>query len=542
MAGSLHKRLWLAALLVLFAAACGSDGTESSDEGSGGSGGSGEAASDDEVCTEDRVGGELTMGMYSETRGLDPMVVAGSGVAGGIESAAVFDRLAQWNPETGEFEPRLAESIEPNEDFTQWTVTLRPDVTFGNGDPLTAEAVRFSVERMQSEDNLTSQRGQALTIQSVEVVDDMTVRFDVGDPWPGFPAVLADEVGMIVNPAVVEELGPEEFATMPVGAGVGPYEPERFVPGEEIVLTAKDDYWGGPVCIETLRFVAIPGANDTYDAFANGDLDMAFIRQPSVVAQAREDGVNEFVTLQNLGEVLLLNQGIGGNEDVITTDERIRRAIDLAIDYEQVTERAEDGAGIPTNAVIGEGSLYYEGVEGNPHDPEEAEALVEEVKEETGWDGSLHLSCDGSREDALLAIAAQLDAVGFDVETDLGANLADHITRVRQEQDYEVACWGFSVDDANTWMRLNQNVGSSGTNATGYASDAMDAALADLRAAENDDQRKTALEAVQEVWNEEIPSVGLSAIEELIIWGDHVRGLDFTSKTVVFFDQAWIDE
>jgi peptide/nickel transport system substrate-binding protein len=538
MGGTLRKRLWVVALLALFtAAACGSDGTESGDDGCSGS-----TAGEDEACTEDRVGGELTMGTFSETRGLDPLVVAGSGVAGGIESAAVFDRLAQWDPETGEFEPRLAESIEPNEDFTQWTVTLRPDITFGNGDPLTAEAVKFSVERMQSEDNLTAQRGQALTIQSVDVVDELTVRFDVGDPWPGFPAVLADEVGMVVNPAVAEEMDPEEFATMPVGAGVGPYEPERFVPGEEIVLTAKDDYWGGPVCIETLRFVWIPGANDTYDAFSTGDLDVAFLRQASVVAQAREDGVNEFVTLQNLGEVLLLNQGVGGNDDVITNDVRIRRAIDMAIDYEQVTERVEDGAGIPTNAIIGEGSLYYDGVEGNPHDPEEAEALVEEVKEETGWDGSLELACDSTREEAVLAIAAQLDAVGFQVETDTGANLADHITRVRQEQDYEAACWGFSVDDANTWMRLNQNVGSSGTNATGYASEAMDAALADVRAAETIEQRTEALAAVQEVWNEEVPSVGLSAIEELIVWGDHVHGLDFTSKTVVFFDQAWIEQ
>lgn len=528
-----YKPLALLAVLGLLATACGDDSDSTETEGGG-------AADPDDVCTEDQIGGELTMGMFAEANGLDPMVVAGSGVAGGIESAAVFDRLAQWDPETGEFEPRVAESIEPNDGYTEWTVTLPDDVRFGNGDPLDAEAVKFSVERMQSEDNLTAQRGQALAVEEVEVTGDLTAVFHVGDPWPGFPAVLADEVGEVVNPTVVDELSAEEFATMPVGAGVGPYEPERFAAGEEIVLTAKDDYWGGTVCIERLRFVTIPGANDTYESFESGGLDMAFLRKPSVVEQTRQDGVNQETQLQNLGEVLVLNQGIDGTDDAPTNDQRVREAINLAIDAEQIMERAEDGAGVPTNAVIGEGSLYFGGTEGAAHDPDRAADLVEEAKDDLGWDGSVELICDGGREELALAAAAQLDAVGFDTQVDTGANLGDHITRVRQENDFEIACWGFNVDDGNTWLRLVQSL-SAGANATGYDSDTMEAALDDVRAAADTDERMAALDVVQEIWDEEVPSVGLAATEEAIVWADRVHGLRFTSKAVVFFDQAYVD-
>ena len=83
----------------------------------------------------------------------------------------------------------------------------------------------------------------------MEVVDPLTVKFTLTAPYPDFPHVLATDVGMITNPRVVAAKGPDGFANDPTGGGVGPYEFEKYAPGEEIVLKAKSDYWGGPVCI-----------------------------------------------------------------------------------------------------------------------------------------------------------------------------------------------------------------------------------------------------------------------------------------------------
>ncbi|HEY8526688.1 MAG TPA: ABC transporter substrate-binding protein [Acidimicrobiales bacterium] len=523
--------LGVAALALLAAAtmACGSD-----DGAGGAAGGTGDGEGG---CTEERVGGSLTMGTFTEAKGLDPIVQFGSGVAGGIETAAIFDRLMEWDPETGEVRPRVAESLEPNDDFTEWTLTLRPDITFGNGDPLTAEAVKFSIERTQSEQNQTQSREAAAIIESVEVVDDLTARFTLTEAWPGFPALLADEPGMVVNPAVVESMSPEEFNRNPRGAGVGPYEPVRFQPGEEIVLEARDDYWGGPVCIQELRFVWIAGGEATLDAFERGELQMAFLRDPLVVQRALDSGVQHFQSLQNLSEVLWFNT----EAPHPTEDVRIRRAIAAAIDVEALDQRINEGTGAPTSAVIGEDSLLYAGAEGPAHDPEEAERLLDEVRDETGYDGSLTFLCDTNREEQAVAVEAQLESVGFDVDLNSALQVSDLIQRTRVNRDFDIACGGASVNDASPWLRLAPKIGSGNQAEPAYESEDMDAALDDLRLAETLEEQQEALVEVQEIWNRDVPSMNLATVVETIVWDESVHGLTFTSKTVVFFDQAWIE-
>ena len=128
------------AAAALTLSACG--GGEESTSASGGA--EGQAPDQSERCTEDRAGGEITVGEFS----MLPSFAPGQGqygVRGGAQSAAVYDRLMVWNPEAEEFEPKLAESLEANDDNTVWTLTLRDGVTFSNGDPLTAEDVAFTV-------------------------------------------------------------------------------------------------------------------------------------------------------------------------------------------------------------------------------------------------------------------------------------------------------------------------------------------------------------------------------------------------------------
>ena len=170
---------------------------DSSDDGADDS--SDDSADDGEAmggnCDATQAGTEVTMGMFSETRGLDPVVTSGSGVTGGIENAAIYDVLLYWNPETAAYEGQTAESISSNDDFTVWTLTLKPDITFANGDPYDAEAVKFSIERFMDPENRSVNLGFVSKIASIDVVDDLTLEFTLSDPWAGFPWVLADEPG-----------------------------------------------------------------------------------------------------------------------------------------------------------------------------------------------------------------------------------------------------------------------------------------------------------------------------------------------------------
>lgn len=522
----------------ILAACGGSDGSEGASSPDGVAGG--DEGSDGDVCTADRVGGAVTMGMFSEAVGLDPIVQFGSGVAGGIETAAIYDRLMRWEPETGAFTPRLAESLEANADSTVWTLKLRPEAVFGNGDPVTADAVKFSIERTQSDANRTQSRGAAAVIDEVVVIDPLTAEFRLTEEWAGFPALLADEPGMVVNPAVVQSMSPEEFNANPLGAGAGAYEPARFAPGDEIVLRAKQDWWGGPVCIEELRFIWIPGARATYDAFQVGELEVALFKDPIIAAEADSAEVASFDTLQNLGDVLQLNN----HAPRITSDVRIRQAIAHAVDPEAVNQRAFEGEAIATSALIGQGSLYYDpAIEGPEYNPDKARALVDEVKAETGWDGSIGFICDNtpSRREQALSVDAQLRAVGFQPETDSNLNQSDLITRTRVQGDYEIACYGFNVNDASPWLRMVSKFGPGGaTTEVGYETDEMNAVFDELRMAESVEEIKAVLADMQEIWNRDVPVHNLLTAIETIIWSDDVHGLELTSKAVVFFDKAYL--
>jgi peptide/nickel transport system substrate-binding protein len=165
-------------------------------------------------------------------------VALGSGSAGAIQLSALYDTLLRYDPASGEFEPHVAEPFEASDDLTEWTITLRECVTFGNGDPLTTDAVRDSFERVQQASVGSAQ--QANQIAEMEIVDDRTMVFHLREPVGDCAYVLAEDAGNIVNPAVVAATGDDAFGTNPAGAGVGPYEIERFAPGEEVVMTAKD--------------------------------------------------------------------------------------------------------------------------------------------------------------------------------------------------------------------------------------------------------------------------------------------------------------
>lgn len=478
-------------------------------------------------------GGQITWAnSMSFTRGLDPTVALGRSSAGGGDNTAFYDTLMRYDADSDQAVPHVAESLTANDAFTEWTLTLREGITFGNGDPLTAEAVRFNLERLAA--STVASSAMAAEIESMTVEDDLTISFTLRRPWGGFDYFFTSEGGMIANPAIVEERG-EDFASDPTGAGVGPFELERFAAGEEIVLRAKDDYWGGPVCIDTLRSIHIPGAQATYDAFQAGEVDVFYVQDARVTNQAQEDGVDHYAITVAGSSALLMNQGVAGST-AVTQDERIRRAIAHALDLDTINERAFDGVSIPSSAVFLDGD-----VEGPEYDPDLARDLVDEAMAD-GWDGSISFLChnDPERTELSIAVQASLEAVGITVERE---NLppGEMNTRVLVEPNYEVACSGLSVPEFGAISSLNQWESTSTRNRAGYESVEMDAAIEQLMAANTADEVNEAQNSIHEVWNETIPSMHLFGERWMQGYADHVGGLTFTRDSIPMFHGAYLD-
>lgn len=519
--------------LTFVSAACGDDGdTEAAETPSTET----VAEPTEEHCTADHVGGTITMGVYSETAGLDPVVSTGSGATGGTELAAIYDTIMRWDPATGEYEPRLAESLEPNSDYSEWTLKLKPGLKFGNGDPFTTAAVAHSIERHKDPDLRSSSRVFAQYIDSVEIVDDLTMVFKLAAPWSEFPYVLADEPGMVPNPAVIEQLGPEQFSRAPVGAGVGPYEVERFTPGESIVLRAKSDYWGGPVCVEELRFVAWGSPAATFEALEAGQVNVAYIDDAQVLHRLRERGFAHHSEALG-GQGLQINQ----NEGAPTQHLEVRQAILHALDPEVIDQRVNDGVGLATSKLFGENSLYHTDVEGPEVDTEKAAQLVADAKAAHGWDGKVRLTCTEAQADQAISVKTLLDAVGFEVQIERVPTTGDLIQRVFIDRNFDMACWTVQLFDAAPWVKLDRMLrNGSPSNIIGYNNPEMEAALAELRVAPNLDAKKRVIGEIQQIWNETAPFAVIRSGEPSIAWRDEVRGLTFTQETIVYFDKAYI--
>lgn len=532
---------WLAVLLVpaLVAVACGDDGDGGDDAaGSGDDDTAQEVPSAGEAgCDETVPGTELNWGVFAPTDALDPPFVSGA-LVGGTELAAIYDVLMRFDHEANEFVPQLAESMEPNDDYTEWTLTLREGITYSDGTPLTAQLVSDNMDRYLQEGVRNTSGGFLTPITEKTVVDDTTLRMTLEAPWVEFPFVFADEPGMIVNLNAVGG-DPDAFAAQPPeAAGVGPYVVERNAPGEEVLLRARDDYWGGPVCIETVRFSWVPGSQPTYEAFTSGDFNVAFLRDPVTIAEARDAGDEGFFVQQDAGAMVLLNHAAGRPGE----DPRVREAAILALDDELVNERAYQGELATSKTLIQPGSRFFsDDVEELPTDPERAAELVDEAKAD-GWDGSIEILCADNppASDVALAVQGLWEASGMDVEVRTIAQ-SDQIGEV-VEGNYDAACWGFNADAATGITTFLRNLDSaSSSNRMGYASEEMDAALLDILAADTEDAQLEAFAEMNRIFNEDFVAVNYGAPEEGIVWSADVRGIVPTAATIFLLDKASIE-
>ncbi len=154
----------------------------------------------------------------------------------------LYDQLVRFD-ENLTIQPELATSWEVSEDGLTWTFNLRDDVTFHDGTPFNAEAVKFHIERLLDPEWASPNRSLWDHITAVNVVDDYTIQLTTAEAFGPMLNYLAHGSGGIASPTAVEQFG-KDFVENPVGTG--PYRLESFTPGVELVLAANEDYWNGP--------------------------------------------------------------------------------------------------------------------------------------------------------------------------------------------------------------------------------------------------------------------------------------------------------
>jgi peptide/nickel transport system substrate-binding protein len=409
------------------------------------------SSSGGDVCTAKRVGGTVTIGNTAINTTLDPATRNFGGTGGAVIQAGLYDTLLRLDPTTGKVLPYLAQSYTHNADYTQFTLKLRPGIKFGDGNPFNAAAVVGAQNRYLTGFAFT---GFNAYISSIVATDNLTVQYNLKIPWSELGPELSQTFGMIADPAVAAKLGAGLVSAVNTGAGVGPYDVTTFNPPTLVVMKAKSDYWQGPVCIQEIRNTTFATQQQGLDSFNHGEYQLAVLRDPVVYQQyatAKPRVGTQLPTLDTGAAAIVMNSL---SKSAHLDDARVRQAIQYANDVKTINQRGFQGSLIPHTSLVPKQLGIVKPTDGPQYDPAKAKKLLDQVKSETGWDGSIRLLCATSSADFGVALAAVLDNVGFKVNLDTTLGAAAASAKSNIAHDYDLFCGALESFNGDLWDPL----------------------------------------------------------------------------------------
>ena len=304
--------------------------------------------------------------------------------------------------------PSLAQAWSASEDGLSYEFRLREGALFHNGDPVTAEDVKFSYGRYRG----TAHDLMMERVAEVETLDPRHVRFKLKRPWPDFLTFYgsATGAGWIVPKKYLERVGDESFKKAPIGAG--PYKFVSFNPGLELVLEAFEQYWRKPPAVKRIVFKVIPEETTRLAALKRGEVDIAYsIRGELAEELRRTPGLTlKPAVVQGVFCLYFPDQW---DQKSPWHDERVRRAASLAIDREGTNQALTLGYSLITgNPIVPDHYEFFWQPPAPVYDPEQAKKLLAEVGYPTGFDAGDYY-CDASYSNIGEAVLDNLQAVGI---------------------------------------------------------------------------------------------------------------------------------
>jgi len=304
--------------------------------------------------------------------------------------------------------PSLAESWSMSKDGLAYEFVLRKGVKFHNGEPVTAEDVKFSLERYRG--------GGAATLKArvagVDVVDAQRVRIRLKQPWPDFMTFYgtpATGAAWVVPKKYVEKVGDDGFKRAPIGAG--PYRFVSFNPGVELVLEANEQYWRKPPAVKRLIFRSVPDDTTRLAMLKRGEADIAYqIRGPLAEEVRRTPGLTLKALNPTFTEWLVFVDQWDPKSP--WADRRVRLAANLAINRQAINESEYLGFARAASSIIPRDFQFYWPAPPYAYDPARARQLLAEAGYARGFDAG-DLSTDAVYAPTAEAVVNDLRAVGI---------------------------------------------------------------------------------------------------------------------------------
>jgi len=414
---------------------------------------------------------------------------------------------------TGTVQPQLVDDWEIASDEVTWTFTLRDDVTFHNGDPLTADAVEFSLDRAFTNDR---SRLQELPVEDVSAAGEHTVTITTTEPFASLPAQLSRSTAAIISP---DSMADGEF-DQPISTG--PFAFESWDPESEIVLTRNEEYYGTVPSIERAVYERIDQPETELRSLQAGEVSLATDLPNSATEELESDADTDLYKTEGGSERIIVF-----NTDEPPLDERVvRQAVLTGIDRDALLETALDGVGSTATTAWDPDIVSWanEDLESYTYDPSEAQSLLEEAGWEANSDGVR--TRDGEElgfelwayterpnlPDIAEALQAQLGEIGFEISVRVTEWATLDEAKNQGEYDAFVGNWSmFGIppdpDVLSNFYHPDDNIIDSP-----YEKQEVTDLLEDGRQTFDDDDRKAIYDEIQELTMRDA-SVGFLARE-----------------------------
>jgi peptide/nickel transport system substrate-binding protein len=304
----------------------------------------------------------------------------------------------------------LAESWTESPDGLVYEFKLRQGLQFHNGDPCTAEDVKFSFERY----NGSGAKELQSKVKGVEVVDAHTVRFVLQEPWPDFMTFYgssATAAGLIVPKKYLEQVGDEEFMKHPIG--LGPYKFVSHTPGVEVILEAYEQYWRKVPNIKRLVIRGIPDVSTRLALLKSQGADFVSALLGASAEEAKRDPNLQVVDTRH-PSMYWIEFPDQWDPKSPWADKRLRLAVNYALDRQAISEAACLGFCPPAGVIVPRLMDYALQVEPPPYDPKKARQLLAEAGYPNGIDAGEFVPIPPFY-DVAEAVVNDLNAVGIRV-------------------------------------------------------------------------------------------------------------------------------
>jgi peptide/nickel transport system substrate-binding protein len=467
-------------------------------------------------------GGTLVYALSAETDGWDP---TGNqwGPWGLTVARTIYDTLTVFD-EDGNIHPYLAESFEPNETYDVWDITLRPGVTFHNGEELTAQVL---------EDNWDFYADSPLVrrifeqVADTEVIDELTMRVETTEKWVNFPMAWTTQVGVVMAPEMLN--APAEVrARNPIGTG--PFEFVEWEDDNFLRVERNEDYWQeGLPHLSSIEFRIITDPTTRAASIRTGGADLAFMEQANEVQRFEEDSsvvvwrdpraetAENFVMLNTLNPPL--------------DDPRVRRALVHATDRETVNQVISEGLREVADGPYRPSSPWYAETDYPDYDLDEARRLVEAYEAEVG-PVAFTLEVGASGADGLLTsqlLQEQWQQAGIDVnvgQTEISTFILDVVLG-----SYDAVLWRqfdspHPMQESVWWSEDTvEDLGEFGLNFARNRNATLTEALEAARAAESREEETEHYAVVQRELATDIPYIWLTHVEPTIVASERVANV-----------------